>query len=565
MSTKSIQAAFPLSPQQTGMLYASLAEREKGLFIEQFTCRIRGNLNVALFREAWQKVVDKHEMLRTAFIWKSQKEPIQVVLSRAEIGFQRQDLRAFTAPERALRVEAFLGLDAQQPFNLSRPPLMRIALSQVEEMEYQFVWTIHHIVVDGWCRPLVLEEASKIYAALAAGESVEIKPSPPYRNYVAWLKKQDSAAAETFWREYLSGFIEPTALGRPVNEPLSPDRAAGLDFAENRLPEAVVRVFQNHVKKYGVTLNTVLQGAWALLLSRYSGKNDVVFGTTVSGRPPGLEGVDQMVGLFINTLPFRIQILPNSEFFSWLQQLQQQHAEIRNYEHCSAGQVHGWSGVPLKRPLYESIIVFQNYPGASSGFGLSDAVEITEIRSVGAKTAYPLTLLAGSPGKNGIAFRAIYNRARFANGSVAALLQHLMALLTSIAASPDSPVSALAEFILDGEVPIVFAASGPDPQHNEFVAPRNDIEREVASIWAEVLGVSEVSVTADFLDLGGHSLAATQLINALQARLQVYIPVRTLFECSTVARLASAVVQQIVANTESSSVSEVLNQIESGN
>jgi acyl carrier protein len=564
VNRKRIEAAFPLSPQQKGMLYASLGEQEGGLFVEQFSCRITGSLDIKLFREAWQKLIDSHSMLRTAFVWKAQKEPIQVALKEVEVKLQRHDLRSFSSAEKQLRIEAFLGLDSQQPFNLTEAPLMRLALLQLEDQEYHFVWTIHHILIDGWCRPILLQQLQKAYRSLAAGCPDAIESTRPYRDYVAWLQKQDLAAAEAFWRSQLSGFDGPTGLGRTADTPAMPEELSGSAIADSHVAEPVLCAVQEHAKKHGITLNTVLQGVWAVALARYSGSKDVVFGTTVSGRPAELDGAGNIIGLFINTLPFRVEVASEAPVLEWMKQLQEKHMQIRHYEHCSAGQIHEWSGAPRNRPLYESILVFQNYPSVIAAFALTDEIEIREMRATGARTECPLTLLAGRPGNNGMGLRAVYDRARLSTEAVYLILRHAGVLLTALARDPQQRVAALLELIPDSEIPEVFPRFGAQPLETEFVAPRNEIEQILAAIWAECLGMPETSVTANFFELGGHSLAAVQLINAVSSRLGVRVALSHFFGSPTVAGMASAVVQQIAASAAPEAVAQALNELESG-
>ena len=564
MKRKKIEAAFPLSPQQKGMLYASLGEQEGGLFVEQFSCRIVGPLDIKLFREAWEKLIDSHSMLRTAFAWKTQKEPIQAVLKEVAVKLQRHDLRSFSAAEKQLRIEAFLGLDSQQPFNLTEAPLMRLALLQLEDQEYHFVWTIHHILIDGWCRPILLLQLQKAYTSLAAGRPAVIEATRPYRDYVAWLQKQDLAAAAAFWSSQLSGFDGPTVLGRTADAPPMPEKLAESAMADSNVAEPVLCAVQEHAKKHGITLNTVLQGVWAMALARYSGSKDVVFGTTVSGRPAELDGAENIVGLFINTLPFRVEVAPEAPVFEWMKRIQERHTQVRNYEHCSAGQVHEWSGAPRNRPLYESILVFQNYPSVIAAFALTDEIEIREMRATGAKTECPLTLLAGRPGNSGMGFRAVYDCSRLTAEAAGLVLRHAGVLTAALARDPQQRVAALMELIPDSEIPVVFPRFGAQPLEMGFVAPRTEIEQIVAATWAECLGLPEVSVTANFFELGGHSLAAVQLINAVSGRLGVRVPLPSLFGSPTVAGMASAVVQQIASSAGPEVVAQALNEIESG-
>ena len=217
---------------------------------------------------------------------------------------------------------------------------MRLALIQLEDETYQFIWSIHHLLIDGWSRPLLLGEVVAYYDALRRGQSLQLKPRRPYAEYKAWLKQQDLSGAEAFWRATLDGFTAPT--------PFSVDKDYSSTFDEDIYDEQrailsadATTALQGMARRLQVTMNTVVQGAWALLMSRYSGNRDVMFRTTVSGRPPSIDGVEAMIGLFINTLPVRVLVEPEATVGAYLKRLQQEQVELREYEYSPLVQVHG--------------------------------------------------------------------------------------------------------------------------------------------------------------------------------------------------------------------------------
>ncbi|HEX6288935.1 MAG TPA: amino acid adenylation domain-containing protein, partial [Herpetosiphonaceae bacterium] len=425
---------------QQGMLYHTLYEAGTGVYVEQLVSTLRGGLDRAAFMAAWAQVVERHAVLRTRFVWAGLAEPVQVVHQRAEVPWHLDDWRALPPTEREARFAAFLAADRRHGFTLTDVPLMRLALFQVADDAHYFVWTVHHLLIDGWSLPLVLNEVFAAYEAAVQGRAWS-RPLPrPYRDYIAWLQQQDVAQAERFWRAFLADFSAPTPLG--VDRLITTEKAAaGYARERLRISESTTEALNELARQQGLTLNTVVQGAWALLLSRYSGTPDVVFGATVAGRPPELTGVERMVGLFINTLPVRVQVAPDAALGDWLKQVQAQQAELRQYEHTSLVQIQSWSEVPRGQPLFESILVFENYPAISAAAeGDQQSLTMTDRRGV-EQSNYPLTIAVG-PHRE-LEFVISYDCQRFEAATIKRLLGHLSVLLTSMALNPAQQLAEL--------------------------------------------------------------------------------------------------------------------------
>jgi hypothetical protein len=434
MSSKNnIEAAYPLSPMQHGMLFHTLYEPESGMYFQQLSCTLDGNLNVLAFQQAWQQVVERHPVLRTAFVWNKIEKPLQVVGRRVGLPWQQHDWRGMSAVEQQEKLEVFLQADREHGFQLSKAPLMRVTLIQMDESVYQFIYSFHHLLLDGWSMSLVLKEVFVFYEAFCQGQDLHLKRSRPYQDYIAWLQQQDLSQAEAFWRLALKGFTAPT--------PLSVDRALGslpsegesYDEQQIQLSVGATAALQSLARQHQLTVNTLVQGAWAILLSRYSRQEDVVFGATVSGRPADLAGMESMVGLFINTLPIRVQASPEAFLLDWLKQLQAQQIEFRQYEYSSLVQVQGWSDVPRGVPLFESIVVFENYPVDASLQKQGGSLEFRNVRSV-ERTNYPLTLVA-LPGAQ-LSLQLSYDCRSFDAATIIRMLRHLQTLLEGIVANP---------------------------------------------------------------------------------------------------------------------------------
>ncbi len=542
MGKKQVEAIYPLTPAQQGMLFETLSAPELGIHIEQSTYLLRGRLDSGAFERAWRRIVERHAILRTAFAWKDQDEPLQLVLRQVELSIERHDWRESPVAEQHARLHAYLDADRRRGFKLSKAPLMRLALFQIDEQTYYFSWIHHHILMDGWCRPVIVKEFLTLYQALAGGQDAQLERSRPYRDYITWLRQQDLTRAEQFWRRSLQGFTGPTPLGTPCDADGPPAATERYGQQQTRLPAPATAALRVLASRRHLTLNTLIQGLWALLLGRYSGMDDVVFGVTVSGRPAALPGIESTIGLFINTLPLRVQLDPAAPLWAWLAAIQAANLELRHYEHTPGGQIHQWSELSAAAPLYESILVVESYvidEALLQSAGLT--IEPLPAGSNVARTNYALALLAATGAE--LAFQLVYDRHRLDDGAAALIVRHILALLERILDDPDSTLAALLAGIPADQLPAVRRPADGARRDPALVAPRTPIERVLAGIWAQVLGVAEVGIDDNFFALGGHSLVATQLLARLRDAFQVELPLRTLFEAPTVAALAATLAQ----------------------
>ncbi|MEH1781198.1 MAG: amino acid adenylation domain-containing protein [Nostoc sp.] len=435
-----IESIYPLSPMQEGMLFHTLYAPDSGVYFVQSVFTLNGKVNVSAFERAWVKVVEAHSVLRTLFVWKDRQHPLQIVCQSVNLPWNNYDWRSLSSVEQQERLETFLQTERDSGFELDKAPLMRCTLIQVADNTYQFVWSFHHLLMDGWCLPIVLKEVFAFYEAFNRGENLYLDSPIPYRNYIAWLRQQDCRIASKFWQQTLSGFTAPTPLmvDKPVGN-LSNSKQT-YDEQHLKLSLTLTDAIKLLARSHHLTLNTLVQGAWALLLSRYSGESDVVFGATVSGRPPALPGVESMVGLFINTLPVRIQVPKDTELLPWLKQLQTQQFELLQYSYSSLVEIQGNSNVPRNLPLFESIVVFENYPEISSLLQSRESIEISNIRSF-ERTNYPLTVAVVSGLE--LSFGISYDTSRFDGSTVNRMMGHLQTILEGMTANPQQRISKL--------------------------------------------------------------------------------------------------------------------------
>lgn len=435
---------YPLSHLQQGLLFHSLYAPRSGVYIEQMSCRLQGALHASKFREAWQWVVKQHAVLRTRFLWRDGTAPVQVVLPEAELPWQEFDWRSHSLTEQESRFQQLIRDDRLTDFDYERPPLMRLALIRVAADVHDILWTHHHILMDGWCLPIVLKDVLACYEASRRGHEPTLDRPLPYRRYIAWLLRQDQAEAERFWRATLKGFTQPTALGEdpPIG---ASSESEGHGSVTLTIPQAQTARLRAFAQAHHVTFNTLVQGAWALLLSRYSRESDVLFGTTVSGRSADLPGIERMVGLFINTLPLRTNVTPEAVLSEWLRDLLAKNGELRQFEQTPLVQIQGWSDVPRGQALFDSLIVFDNHPMDES-LEENAGLAVQRVRLHG-QTNYPLTLNVLPGAELSIAFW--YQRRRFRQDTVACMAQQLETLLQAMTQSPHAR---LAELSLLGTV-----------------------------------------------------------------------------------------------------------------
>lgn len=434
-----LEDLYELTPTQQGILFHSLMAPNAGMYCSQFGFTMQGDLAIETFRQAWEETLKQHSILRTAFVWEGLEKPLQMVQRRVTLPFSQLDWRDKSSTEQQRDLEVWLQQDRQRGFALSQAPLMRLMLIRWADTTYHCVWSKHHLLLDGWSTGLVLKAVLARYESLQHTQVPSLPPAPPYRDYVAWLQQQDLAQAETFWRSHLQGFMAPTPLGLP-RAPKQSTETADIASATHLISPELTQALKTFARQHQLTLNTLVQGAWGILLSRYSGETDVVFGVTSAGRPPQLPGAEAMVGVFINTLPARLSVDADQALVPWLQALQGQQANLRQYEYSPLIQVQRWSEVPPGTALFDSIVVFENYPvdpalqAVSQGANTHHRASIRDIYTT-ERTHYPLTIVAltdptAAPG--GILLQGLYSPQQFEAASIERLLGQLACLLGAI-------------------------------------------------------------------------------------------------------------------------------------
>ncbi|MDH6447577.1 non-ribosomal peptide synthase protein (TIGR01720 family), partial [Paenibacillus sp. PastF-4] len=348
-----VQDIYPLSPMQEGMLFHAQLDPDTTAYFEQFTFRIEGTLDATIFEESLRRLTARHEMLRTAFVSEQVRRPMQLVLQERPVDLRVRDQGDLEHIKRE---------DRQSVFDLSEDALMRVTIVNGEDRCQHVIWSFHHILMDGWCTSILMQELLAIYRGLQTNRPIELEPVNPFSRYMAWLNKQDREAARQYWSQYLANYEQQASVPRSAGKV----GHAGFEQREYafHLDRGMTRQLEQLARQTQVTLNTVIQTIWGLLLQKYNQSEDVIFGAVVSGRPSEVAGIERMIGLFINTTPVRINCTPDQRVTALLQQVQDAALASESHSHYPLYEIQGLS--PLKTGLIDHILVFENYPIAEA-------------------------------------------------------------------------------------------------------------------------------------------------------------------------------------------------------
>jgi hypothetical protein len=441
---RDVEDIYPMTPMQQGILYHILYAPESSLYITQITCTIHEAVDINAFEHAWQSMINRHSMLRTGFVWHGLDDPLQIVSRSVKLPLEILDWQALSSTQQQRELEALLLADRARGFDFAQAPLMRLFLLHLSPGSYHFVWSSHHLLLDGWSVPLLLQEVFALYEAGCRRETLELEQPRPFRDYIVWLKRQDMSRAEAYWRKALTGFSTPTRL--------TIERAANADtgFAEEQmlLSSDQSEQLQRFAREQQVTVNTVVQGAWALLLNRYSGEDDVLFGATVSGRPAELAGIEKIVGMFINSLPVRVRVRDEAQIGPWLRELQAQVMESRQFEYSPLVKIQNWSDVRRGVNLFDTLVVFDNYPVGDS---LKESGKRVRVENGGftEQNNYPLTVTGATVPD--LLIRMGYERQRFETNSIVRLLDEMKTLINQIVAKQNGSIADIKQVVIEAD------------------------------------------------------------------------------------------------------------------
>nr|ADK54821.1 non-ribosomal peptide synthase [uncultured soil bacterium] len=471
MSDSALVGVWPLSPLQEGMLFHALYDEQgTDVYVSQMIIGLDGPLDAVALRASWQALLDRHESLRAGFQRRSSGAPVQLIMRRAVLPWREEDLSGL-AEDKAWAESERIGLEERaRRFDLSVPPLLKVLLVKVGPDRYRMMVTLHHILVDGWSLPLLMRELWTAYEA--GGSTRDLPPVTPYREYLAWLARQDKDAALEVWRKALEGTREPT-LVVPVVPTERNAAAAPSDTVSGHASAELDAALRELTRVHGLTLNTVVQAAWAMMVGKLTGRRDVVFGATVAGRPADLPGMETMLGLFINTVPVRVRFDPAQTVAGMLTELQAQQSAVMDHQYVGLSDIQRAAGPGA---TFDTLIAFENFPSGSKdkdqkppGDGSATpsgpgGLKFTE-SGVRESINYPLGLVAMPIG--GLKVRMSYRTDVFDDPTARALVDRLLRLLEQMAADPGMRL---------GQIEVLDEA-----EHSLVVNEWNDTARAVPS------------------------------------------------------------------------------------
>ncbi|MEO7584887.1 MAG: condensation domain-containing protein, partial [Ferruginibacter sp.] len=400
---QSIEGIYRLSGLQQGMLFHGLYDETAGAYVEQFSCDLL-NPNLEAFSESWQSIIKHHSILRSAFYYDVFSIPVQCIYRNVKLVVDMQDYRGLNTSVLQYAIEKYVDNDRIKGFDFKSAPLMRVALLRLSEDQFRMIWTFHHILFDGWSLPILMEEFLSAYELLVSGKKVDVTQEDCYGDYIRYIEREDKQNEQSYWRKYMGGITQPTLL--PFIS-LNSQRTKGAGVYKSRylrLNEKVTDKIKAYAQNNHLTTNTVMQGVWSLLLHHYTGTNDIVYGVVVSGRPEDLPGVEQRVGMYINTLPLRSIKRSGQPVSEWLQQMQQQQVASRQYQFTPLQDIQALSGI--SGDLFDNILAFENYPVSKVVSSKKWSLNVQNVH-IKEQSNYPLSLIIGSAEQ--ISIRFSYN------------------------------------------------------------------------------------------------------------------------------------------------------------
>lgn len=436
MNNKNIQAIYRLSPLQEGILFHHLESPSSGSYFQQFSCVFNHLDNPQRWHDCWQAMTQHYSVMRTLFTWEKRSDPLQVVRQNVSLPWGELDWSGFSAQQQRDEWHSLLQRDRDRGFELSKAPLMRVTMIRLGEGEFRFLWSFHHILLDGWSQRLIFNHALSIYQdkAWSTSQPVTELPASNYQRFIDWLSTQNTTQSQGFWREYLNGYQSPHYLAKPSSQVA---KVTGLkttleQVLDNDLQVQLIQI----AKDNQLTLNTLLVGAWVLVLHKVLRTDDVVLGTTVAGRSYQLKDADKIAGLMINTIPLRVAIDPEISLKEWLAELLNNQTRCRQFEQTPLVEVQRCSPISPSESLFDNILVFENLPVSSHS---SDQPPVISDQQYVEFSHYPFALLIDP--SDGLKIIAVYQRDRISKDECENLLSAFKEQLECLKEGLDKPLS----------------------------------------------------------------------------------------------------------------------------
>ncbi|MCU0288494.1 MAG: condensation domain-containing protein, partial [Acidobacteria bacterium] len=488
-----IEDIYTLSPMQEGMLFHALIDGQSASYFEQTAYRLQVEIDIATFKSSFNHLLRRHDILRTVFLYQEIERPVQVVLTRAEVDFYYEDISGIKGEDaKAGFIKNFKIKDRSKTFDLSRDALMRISLFKLGYREYEVIWSLHHILMDGWCIGILNKEFFEIYHRLKEGRKIELPALRPYRDYICWLEQKERETARKYWREYLADYDEVSLVPR-LGKFANTGNSYRNENVESILELGETESLKKIAQKRGVTLNLIMQGIWGILLGRYNNHEDVVFGSVVSGRPPEIDGIESMVGLFINTVPVRVQFSGGMLFGDLLMKLQESALVSEAHHYYPLVDIQAES--PLKQNLIDHIYVFENYPIAAQlqGCEINDPAQFKVSNvEVFEQTNYDFNVTLWGSGQ--LAIKLEYNGNIFEKYFIKRIAGHIRQIIRQVTAYDHKKINEIEIITADEKEQILHLFNDTNKEYS--------LDKTIIDLFVE-----QVQKTPDHIALHGCMIA----------------------------------------------------------
>lgn len=429
-----LQDLYPLSPMQEGMLYHALLDTKSPAYVEQICYELAGELDQRLFVEAWQHLIQRHPILRTCIVPDKMQRPMQAVLKSRELVYHFEDLQQQDEEAQAVYLAAFKTADVAKGFDLVDEPLTRVAVFKLGEGRHYVIWSFHHIILDGWSTGIVINEIGELYQALWQQRTAQLPDRLPFSRYIQWLETQASDEALSYWQEKLKNYQpKPFFVCYEVDSD-----AASKKACEHRwvLDTSVSQQFTHQAREHGFTLNSFIQAVWSVIIYQYSDITDMVFGSIVNGRPNQLPGAEEMVGLFINSVPIRVQMDRGESVVSLARRIQQESNAALPHSYLPLTEIPGAAAA------VNHLVVLESYPIQASNAGVNVNGQLAVVNvEVNERTHYDLSLIV-TPGPQ-LTFTLQYNNGVYSSAFISRLANQFSTLIQCLAENPEQAISAL--------------------------------------------------------------------------------------------------------------------------
>lgn len=530
-----VEAIYPLNFLQQALLFHSFQEDIDQGFL-QVKCVLKGKINLEAFQNAWRQNIQRHEVLRTSVHWEKLEKPVQVVHKEVQLPFTFFDWSAYSPTEQKAKYDELINSDKAKPLDLTKAPVLRIFLISLSVDKHILIWYCHHILVDGWSASIVLQDLLALYNANCNGENASELPAiPSYKSYLAWVKNHDRTRSTNFWTEALKDFEKPTLVGSQKQASRSLEN--NFQTKSIKLSEEQSQKLRDVSQKNQITLNTLIQGIWAMLLSRFVEQEDIAFGTIVSGRSIDLPNAERMAGMYMNVLPFRIRLNESEKLSEWLKSLQLQQAKIRGFEYVNLGEIMNAASSADGNLLFDSVIVFENMPLDNLRGG---GISIESFES-GLASNYPLTL-AVNP-LNEIKVYLKYNSSLLSGKRIDWFQRNLSNLFAAIIDNQSDSLKEIRDSVTPAETNKTEQEieDSDKPVAKEYIAPENEVELNLLRIWESLLNIQPIGVTDDFFELGGTSIHAISLFTEIKKQFGRSLQPITLLEHNSIRALSELI------------------------